>query len=164
MTEYALQPLEERHRTAVVDIFNHFVESGFAAYPQEKVPYAFFDLLLKAAQSHPAVAVVGAGGAVVGFGLLRPFHPMRTFARSAEVTYFILPEHTGRGLGARLLAHLEGEAQTRGIDCLIADISELNLGSIRFHEKAGFSERGRLLRVGRKNGRDFGVVLMQKLL
>ena len=50
------------------------------------------------------------------------------------------------------------------IDTLLADISSLNEPSIKFHEKLGFSHCGSFKRVGRKFGKDFDVVWMQKLL
>jgi len=82
----------------------------------------------------------------------------------AEVTYFIHPEHTGNGLGKRLLDDLERGAGEKGIATLLASISSLNSGSIRFHRKNGFSECGRFQRVGVKKGQWFDTVWMQKTL
>jgi phosphinothricin acetyltransferase len=89
---------------------------------------------------------------------------MAAFLRTAEVSYFVAPDRTGQGLGSTLLAFLEGEAPKMGVDSLLADISSLNEGSIRFHLAHGFKECGRFKRVGRKFGRDFDQVWMQKLL
>ena len=82
----------------------------------------------------------------------------------AEVTYFIHPAHTGNGLGKRLLDDLERGAGEKGIATLLASISSLNSGSIRFHRKNGFSECGRFQRVGVKKGQWFDTVWMQKTL
>lgn len=159
-------PLSESHRRPVVDIFNFFVENGFAAYPEDKVPDAFFDLLLKAAAGYPAVVIIDqdASDQVAGFALMRPYHPVKTFERCAAVSYFLLPPYTHRGLGQKIIAYFMDEARQRGIDTLLADISSLNEASIRFHEKMGFEHCGRFRRIGRKRGRDFDVVWMQKLL
>ena len=40
-----LKPIGPDDREAVVDLFNYYVENSFAAFPQEKVPYAFFDVV-----------------------------------------------------------------------------------------------------------------------
>lgn len=56
------------------------------------------------------------------------------------------------------------QAQRMGADTLLACISSLNLASIRFHQKQGFKECGRLARIGRKFEQDFDVVWMQKHL
>ncbi|MDV2481169.1 N-acetyltransferase [Methanoculleus sp. Wushi-C6] len=164
MPEYTLAPIGESDRRGVVDIFNHYVENTFAAYPEERVPDAFFDLFLGIARTHPAVAVRDAAGEVAGFGMLRPHNPMPAFARTAEITYFLRPDLTGRGIGADLLGYLEAEARKCGIACILASISSLNEGSIRFHRRHGFTECGRFQNVGAKRGVLFDVVWMQKEL
>jgi phosphinothricin acetyltransferase len=164
MNAYRLEPLVDDHAPAVVEIFNHFVRSSFSAYPSAPVDGAFYVRLAGLAQGYPAVAAVGPDGAVAGFGMLRRWHPADSFGRTAEVTYFIRPEHTGRGLGAQMLAHFEAAARRMGIDTILASISSLNEGSIRFHRRNGFVECGRFRAVGRKFDRDFDVVWMQKRL
>lgn len=159
-----IQPLTAEHRRAVIDIFNHYVEHGFAAYPETPVPYEFFDMFLGMAQHYPAVVVTDESQGVVGFGLLRAYHPMAAFRRTAQVSYFIAPDRTGNGIGEAVLAHLETEARKLGIDTLLADISSLNDGSIRFHTRHGFEPCGRFEKVGRKLGQEFDQVWMRKRL
>ncbi len=102
MPEYTLSPpVGESDRTGIVDIFNHYVEHTFAAYPEEKVPYAFFDMILGIARTYPVVTVRDAAGEVAGFGMLRPHNPMPAFARTAEITCFLRPDLSGRGGSGR---------------------------------------------------------------
>jgi phosphinothricin acetyltransferase len=89
---------------------------------------------------------------------------MPTFSRTAEVTYFIHPDHTGKGLGKLLLGFLEKGAVEKGITNILANISSLNPRSIEFHQKNGFIKCGRLRNVGKKNGQEFDTVWMQKRL
>ena len=56
------------------------------------------------------------------------------------------------------------EAKKINIDVLLADISSLNEQSIKMHEKVGFSHCGFFRRVGRKFGKNFDVVWMQRFL
>lgn len=148
----------------MIDILNHFIETSFAAYPEERVGDAFFDRILALVDGYPALSVRAAGGEVVGFAFLRAYHPASTFRRTAEITYFLRPEHTGKGVGRRIVEQFEREARARGIDTILASISSLNEGSIRFHQQMGFERCGTFRRVGRKRGRDFDVVWMQKRL
>jgi L-amino acid N-acyltransferase YncA len=161
---YELQSLVASDRTAVVAIFNYFIEHSFAAYPEAPVGEEFFDRLLALCKGYPAVSVRTDAGEVVGFGFLRAFHPAGTFRRTAEISYFLLPEHTGRGIGGKLLSYFTQEARAMGVDNLLASVSSLNEQSLRFHAKAGFERCGRLEAVGRKSGRDFDVVWFQKRL
>ena len=111
MDDYRLEPLTEAHAGAVTEIFNQFVGSSFAAYPSAPVDESFFHRLAGLAQGYPSVAVIAPDGSVAGFGMLRRWHPADSFARTAEVTYFIRPEHTGRGLGRMMLERFETEAR-----------------------------------------------------
>ena len=163
---YEFKKISEEHRKPVIDIFNYFIENGFAAYPEEKVSYEFFDMMLKITQGYPAIVVINAGNQnqIVGFAFMRPYHPMKTFKRTAQVSYFLLPEFTRQGIGKMIMEYFVQEAKKIHIDALLADISSLNEQSIKFHEKMGFSHCGCFQRIGRKFGRDFDVVWMQKLL
>jgi phosphinothricin acetyltransferase len=159
---YEFEPLAGADRSAVVRVFNYFVERSFAAYPSEPVSEEFFDRILGMSMGYPAVVVKAANGETAGFGFLHPYHPAATFSRTAEVTYFLLPEHTGRGLGSRMLSIFVDAARAKGIDNLLASVSSLNEQSLRFHRKHGFECCGVLRSIGRKAGRDFDVVWLQK--
>jgi L-amino acid N-acyltransferase YncA len=159
---YQFEPLGERHRTAVIDIFNHFITQTLSAYYDQALEYAFFDRLLEMVKGYPALAVIDEAGAIVGFGALHRWHPAAPFNRTAEISYFFAPPATGRGIGTALLARLEDEARAMGVETILASISSRNEGSLRFHQRHGFRECGRFERVGRKFDTDFDVVWMQK--
>jgi L-amino acid N-acyltransferase YncA len=162
MTPYDIAPLAEADRDGVLRVFNHFVERSFAAYPEEKAGLEFFDRVVAMTEGWPAVAVHTPDGAVIGFAFLHAHRPSSTFRRTAEITYFLLPEHTGKGLGRRILARFIDAARERGVDNLLANVSSLNEQSLRFHERAGFERVGCFPAVGFKFGRDFDIVWFQK--
>lgn len=164
MTEYTVSPITGDDGKAIIDIFNHYVGTSFAAYPENPVPYEFFGFFLEQTKRYPSVAVRLPDGTVAGFGLLRAHNPMPAFRHTAEITYFIRPEMTGNGLGSRMLACLESEGKKMGITSILASISSLNEGSIRFHARHGFVECGRFGKVGIKKGVLFDTVWMQKVL
>ncbi|MBT8506867.1 GCN5 family acetyltransferase [Methanomicrobiaceae archaeon CYW5] len=164
MNEYTFGPLGPDDANEATEIFNHYVRHTFAAYPEEPVPPAFFNQLMAHAAGYPAAAVRDADGALAGFGLLRPHRPMAVFAGTAELTCFIRPDRTGKGVGARILGILEEEGAKSGIVTILAGISSHNEGSIRFHARHGFQECGRFVGVGMKFGTLFDEVWMQKIL
>jgi len=162
--KYGLAPLSQEDREAVIDIFNYHVENGFAAYPEQKLPSEFFDHLLQIIAGYPSVAVKDEHEKEIGFGFMRPYHPSSSFRRTAEVTYFLLPEHTRKGIGRMMLDYFMQESSRLRVDNLMANISSLNEQSLQFHRKMGFELCGRFRRIGKKFGKDFDVVWMQKLL
>ena len=161
---YRFEPLAEPHGRGVIDIFNHYIREGFAAYPEEPLESAFFKRFLEMTRGYPALAAVDESGGVAGFAFLRPWHHATTFRRTAEITYFLAPEHTRRGLGSALLAHLLDKAPALGVDRILASISSRNAESLAFHRRHGFVECGRFPAVGRKHGQDFDVVWMIRAL
>ena len=161
--EYSINQISNEDRKAIMDIFNHYVENSFAAYPENKLPYQAFDMFLQMSSGFPTGSIRDQNGKIVGFGMLRTHNPMPTFSQTAEVTYFIHPDHTGVGLGKMLLSFLEKGAVEKGITNILANISSLNPRSIEFHQKNGFMECGRFRKVGKKNGQEFDTVWMQKM-
>jgi L-amino acid N-acyltransferase YncA len=158
--DYHFEPLTEEHCQPVIDLFNRYIAHSHAAFPEKPVSYGFFTRFLEITQGYPAIVAKDAFEKVVGFAFLRPYHPAETFRRTAEITYFILPEHTRRGLGTAILERLVTAGRTRGIDSILASISSRNEAGLHFHCRRGFKECGRFPRVGSKFGEDFNVVWM----
>jgi L-amino acid N-acyltransferase YncA len=151
-------------RNAVIDIFNYYIENSFAAYPEKSVTYEFYETLLKMCHGLPNGVIRDDTGVVVGFGMLRPYNPISTFSTTAEITYFVKQGHTGLGLGTVLIEYLMNEGINRGIKSILASVSSLNVGSMKFHIRHGFIECGRFRKIGRKQEKVFDVVYYQKML
>jgi len=159
-----ISPMSLDDRSAVIDIFNYYVEHSFAAYPEKSVPYDFYETLLKMCQGFPNGVLRREAGEVAGFGMLRPYSPMATFSTTAEATYFIKESYTGQGLGALLLDYLTDGGKKMGLKSILASVSSLNEASMKFHLRHGFVECGRFRNIGRKQGQSFDVVYYQKML
>ena len=148
----------------IVDIFNYYVEHGYAAYPEKPLDRRLFDFLKTIIYGNAFFVVEDRAEHVIGFGFLKKYHPYPAFDRTAEAGYFLLPGHTGQGVGALLLNRLEQEARELGVDNLLANISALNPPSLAFHKKHGFRECGRFEKILAKFGQDLDIVWMQKRL
>ena len=162
--EFEISPISEEDRKPIIDIFNYYVANSYAAYPEAAVPYEAFDVFMQMSRGYPTGKVKDDNGEIIGFGFLRVHNPMPVFSETAEVTYFISQEYTGKGIGKRLLDYFEEEGKKKGFRNILASISSLNPGSINFHKKNGFIECGCFKSIGKKNGRVFDTVWMQKTL
>ena len=157
-------PIPPADRQAVVDLFNHYVAHSFAAFPEDPLPYPFFDRLLEAARDLPTVAAKAPDGRLLGFALLRPHAPWPTCSHVAEITYFVAPDATRQGIGSKMLAELEARGRDQGIRTILASIASLNAASLSFHRTHGFVEVGRFRNICIKRGTPFDAVWMQKTL
>jgi len=162
--DYHIRKVKGKDKEQIISIFNYYVENSYAAYPEHKVDLSFFDKLKELATGYPLYVIDTPKGEIVGFGLMRPYHSFETFRRTAKLTYFLHPAHTRKGLGTKLVSAFTKKAKEIGIDTLLADMSSRNTASIDFHKKNGFQECGRFKRVGKKFGRDFDLVWMQKFI
>jgi len=155
--------MTEMHDREVMDIFNYYVENSFAAYPEQKLPYEFYGKFLEMTRGYPAYVIKNNDtGKVIGFCFLRAYIPMPVFRETAEISCFLDPDETGKGIGKEALDLLEKEGSKMGIKYLLASISSLNGQSLQFHKKNGFVECGRFLHIGRKKEKNFDVVWMGK--
>jgi len=162
--EYTFEDVTDEHREATIDIFNYFVANSFAAYPEAPVGYDRFDRFRRLSEGYPAIVIKSPTGEIVGYGLMRAHIPVDSMKHTAELSYFILPEHTRKGVGDALLEYFEVESRKLGITTWLAHISSQNPRSLAFHKKQGFVECGRFKKVGHKHGQDFDVIWMQKFL
>ncbi|KAI4162863.1 MAG: hypothetical protein LQ342_003580 [Letrouitia transgressa] len=93
---------------------------------------------------------------VSGYAYAQPFRQRAGYIHTAELTIFLHPEATGRGIGSRLLqvvidALIEGEKIKQLIAVIAIDPEEDEAERLRrFYTKAGFVEVGHLRAVGRK--------------
>ncbi|MFX1445141.1 MAG: GNAT family N-acetyltransferase [Promethearchaeota archaeon] len=145
----------------ITSIINYFTKNSFAAFPNKEVGIEFFIALKKEAIAFYMLEI---NKEPVGFCCLRKYNPFETFSHTGLLTYFILPEYTKKGFGTLMLSQLINDAESNGINNLLACIASQNIQSIKFHEKHGFIECGRFKNVGYKFNQFFDLVWMQKFL
>jgi L-amino acid N-acyltransferase YncA len=152
----------------MLEIFNYYIENSFAAYLETPVGPEFFYTSHDEGEQDKTLLfpfyVIEENNRVIGIGALRPYFPFRNFQHTGVVSYFILPEYTGKGLGAELLYALCQDAKKKNMKSLLANVSSKNQASLNFHLKHGFVECGRFKAAGMKFGTYFDIVWFQKFL
>jgi phosphinothricin acetyltransferase len=121
--------------------------------------------------THPSIVAVndednlgeiGARGErILGFAVVTPFRARAAYATTVESSVYAHRGARGRGVGEVLLREIVEMASDLGFHALIARIVGENEGSIRLHEKVGFSLVGTEFEVGRKHGKWLDVVEYQ---
>jgi L-amino acid N-acyltransferase YncA len=112
----------------------------------------------------PALVAIDSGE-VVGwatYGDFRDSVRWPGYRFTVEHSIHVREDHWGRGVGRLLIDALIERARQAGKHVMVAGIDADNTGSIRFHERLGFVEVGRMPGIGEKFGRRLGLVLMQR--
>lgn len=104
------------------------------------------------------------GERVVGFASVSPFREKPAYATTVENSVYVHRRARGRGVGERVLSDLLELAERYGFHSVIARIVGENAGSIRLHEKCGFTLVGTEIEVGRKHGQWLDVVEYQYVM
>lgn len=119
-------------------------------------------LCLVAVDSGAAAGEPGARDeSIAGFASFSPFRERPAYATTVENSVYVHRKARGLGIGELLLHDLITAAKASGFHSLIARIVGENTGSIRLHEKVGFTLVGTEIEVGRKHGRWLDVVEYQ---
>ena len=115
------------------------------------------------AQGYPVLIARDAQG-VAGFGTFGEFRTWSGYRFTVEHTLHVRADARGRGVGSQLLLALIERAGLLGKHVMIAGIDADNTGSIRLHERLGFTQAGRLREVGYKFDRWLDLVFLQRAL
>ena len=103
-------------------------------------------------------------GQVLGYAYGSLPFERAAYAWCAEVSIYLSPEIHGRGIGKMLYAAVEAILWKQGYHIIYALITSENEGSLRFHEKVGYTYCAEFPGCGIKFGRRLGVIWMEKRL
>lgn len=146
---------------AIVAIYNHEVAHGVATFDTE--PWTVEGqrewLAAHGTSEHPLL-VADEEGRVDGWACLSAWSTRCAYARAAEVSLYVHPDHRGRGVGRALLAGLIARGRAAGLGVLLARIEVSGRASLALHRALGFHSIGTMRRVGEKLGRILDVELL----
>jgi phosphinothricin acetyltransferase len=172
MTGYEFVPMRREFLPAALEVYQHYVRHSTATFQIADADLAQMEgLLLFDDPRYRSFAVLSKATGVsagdqpfLGYGIITRFKPREAFDRTAEITVYLAAEATGRGIGPRLVDHLEAFARTAGLHVLVALISGENAASVKLFERAGYDKCAHYREVGHKFGRVLDLVSYQKIL
>ncbi|MGW5056517.1 N-acetyltransferase family protein [Streptomyces sp. NPDC004096] len=166
--EVQVRPGVESDLAALTDLYNHYVRKTPITFdtavftPEERRPWLL---------SHPEdgpyrlmVATDPESGTILGYATSSAFRPKPAYATSVEVTVYLAPQATGRGVGTRLYTALFESLAGQDLHRAYAGIAQPNAASVRLHERLGFRHIGTYREVGYKFGRYWDVAWYEKEL
>ncbi|MFT4210920.1 MAG: GNAT family N-acetyltransferase [Microbacterium sp.] len=164
---FEIRPAELRDIPDIREIYNYYVTNSVVTFDEKKWSLAKwrekFDHLAKL--DLPFLVAVSPTGHLLGYALVAPWAGKSAYRYTVEDSIYLGHAASGKGLGRALLEALLDACAERGIREVVAVISDKGAeGSIALHTKLGFTEVGRMGRVGFKFGRWLGTVYLQKSL
>ena len=157
--EVMIRTKKEEDAENILEVVNSFVKDSFAAYSDEYYSSSIVDEWSKKAK---VFLVLEMENKIIGFGFVASYKPFKSSNHVGVLTYFILPEYTGKGLGTNLFNKLISKGKDLGITNYLAHISSKNEQSLNFHQKHGFQEVGRFKDMAVKLGESVDMVWVQK--
>ncbi len=150
---------------ALTHIYNHYVEHTHITFHVK--PYTVEERrewLAQFSASGRYPLLVLEDKSLLGYAHATRINPRKAYETSVETTIYLAKGAEGRGYGKllyrSLLAHLEDQDLHRAYGLIALP----NAASIALHEKLGFAKVAHLHETGRKFGRFYDVIWMERAL
>jgi len=162
---HTVRPARLDDLDAFVEIYNHYVATTHFTFDTEPFTpltrrpwFEQFD-----GRRHRCLALTDRGG-VIGYASSAPLKSKAAYETSVEVSIYLASSATGRHFAAPLYDALFTQLESEDVHRAYALIALPNDASIAFHRRFAFEEVAHLNEVGRKFGRYWDVVWLEKAL
>lgn len=122
-------------------------------------------------RKYPWLVATEADGTVVSYAYASPFKERAAYQWAVETSIYVKMNQRGNGIGRLLHEALEEALRQQGILNMNACISYVNpedeyltLDSVRFHERMGYTQVAHFHLCGRKFGRWYDMIWMEKFI
>lgn len=150
----------------LTDIYNHYVRTSHATFDVEpQTVEARAGWLSHYAETGPYRVLVAVDGrSVLGYATSSRFRERPGYRTSVEVSAYLHPDATGRGVGSALYTRLLDDLAPEGLHRALAGVALPNDPSLALHSRFGFREIGVYSEVGHKFGRYWDVLWLERPL
>ena len=135
---------------AIISIYNHYVATTAISFEENPVSEEEMAQRIKDVTANMPWFVEEQDGEVVGYAYATPWRVRSAYRFSVESTVYVSPEHSRKGIGARLYQVLLNDLRDTGIHVVLGGIAQPNAASVALHERFGFEKVAHFKDVGRK--------------
>lgn len=161
---YDFLEMNETYLPDITRIYNYYVTNSTATFHTRTQSIEDMRQIVFFNNGLYTCYVIIRGSEVCGYCILSPYHKREAFVGTAEISVYLAPEHSGKGLGGLAFDFVEELARARKLQVLIAAICHENEASIKLCERKGYVKCGHFKKVGKKFERVLDVVYYQKLM
>ena len=166
MNDLVVRPAVAGDMAAVQAIYAHHVRHGLASFEDDPPDLGVITRRWRDVVDRGLPYVVAEqAGELLGYAYAGPYRTRPAYRFTLENSVYVRDGLQQRGVGYAVMRVVLAECEARGYRQVIAVIGDsANEGSIRLHERLGFTRAGTLAGVGFKFGRWVDSVLMQRAL
>jgi phosphinothricin acetyltransferase len=166
MSELRIRRGEARDLEPLTELYNHYVRETAITF--DVTPFTLDErrrwLDGFAATGPHQLFVAARDEGVLGFACSRLFREKAAYRTSVETSVYLRPGASGRGIGRQLYTALFAALEGQDVHRAIAGITLPNPASVALHARFAFERVGVFTEVGRKLGRYWDVLWMEKRL
>ena len=164
MGNIRFEEMQEKLIPEVLKIYNYYILNTSATFHMKELSLEEMKDILFFENSRFRSFAIMDGNCVCGYCILAPFKKREAYDTTAEVTVYLKPEYTGKGIGNIAIAHLERVALENGFHMLLAVVCAENSSSIKLFERMCYEKCAHYREIGKKFGRFLDVVSLQKII
>ncbi len=166
MSDVTIRWAVESDIPQINEIYNHYIrETPITFDIEEKTDADSAYWLQKLGTSGRHQCFVAArGDAILGWACSGAYRPKAAYETSVEVSVYLAPVAGGRGLGTTLYTRLFKALEGEDVHRALAGVTLPNAASLALHKRFGFTEVGTYSGVGRKFGKYWDVMWLEKQL
>lgn len=164
MGKHCFREMKEEYLDKVLQIYTHYVLNTTATFHslpltrEEMSEIVFFN------SEKYKTFVICEESEVCGYVLITQHKKREAYDGTAEVTVYLKPDFTGKGLGSMAIKYIEEYGKSQKLHVLVATICGQNKESIRLFQNNGYSQCAHYKEVGQKFGQLLDVVAYQKII
>jgi len=162
-----IRPAQLADLARLTEIHNHYVLHTHITFdlqpfsPEQRVPW-FHEH--SDGRRYRLLVAADASDGVLGYTCTGRFRPKAAYDTTVEVSIACSPDATGRGIGRRLYQSLFEQLAGEDIYRIVAGIAQPNAASNALHQRFGFKPIGWFSSVGRKFGKYWDVLWLERPL
>jgi phosphinothricin acetyltransferase len=148
----------------VKEIYDYYILNSTATFHKDLISIEELKSVILIAHPKYKSFLIDYEGETCGYCYISQYKKRPAYDRTAEITIYLKPEYSGKGIGKETLKLLETVAKNNEISVLIGIITGENQASIRLFEKCGYEKCAHFKKVGEKFDRLLDVVAYQKII
>lgn len=164
MENLIFEEVKEVHLQELLEIYTYYVLNTTATFHDHAITMEEMKELVIFENPIYKTFVIRACQTICGYVILTQHKKREAYYKTAEITIYLSPEYTGKGIGTKAIEYIEKYAKEVNMHALVATICGQNSKSINLFTHCGYDNCAHFKEVGTKFGQLLDVVAYEKIL